>query len=62
MKRNIMGHITPTEIILLTESNGKLTVETANNYKAISCSTMKDAIENYREMVYKITSQEREVL
>jgi hypothetical protein len=62
MKRNIMGHITPTEIILLTENDGKLTVETVNNYKAIACDSMAEAMSYYKEMVYKITTKEREVI
>ena len=62
MKRNVMGHVTPTEVILLTENNGKLTVETVNNYRSISCNNMAEAMNYYKEMVYKITTKEKEVI
>jgi hypothetical protein len=62
MKRNIMGHVSPTEIILLTENDGKLTVETVNHHRSISCNSMSEAMDYYKEMVYKITTKEREVI
>lgn len=59
MKRNLMGTILPSEIVLLTENKGKFTVETVNNYRSISCGSLKEAMNQYESIVYKETEKDR---
>jgi hypothetical protein len=59
MKKNIMGKILPSEIILLIENEGRFTVETINDYKAISCNNLRDAMYQYENIVSKETDKDR---
>jgi hypothetical protein len=59
MKKNIAGKILPSEIVLLTEDNGRLTVETVNNYQSISCSNIKEAMHAYESIVCKEAAKDR---
>ena len=59
MKCNIMGKVLPSEIVLLTENNGRFTVETVNNYRSISCNNLRDAINQYDSIVLKETERDR---
>jgi hypothetical protein len=59
MKKNIMGKILPSEIILLIENEGRFTIETVNNYQSISCNSIKEARRHYESIVCKETAKDR---
>jgi hypothetical protein len=59
MKRNVAGKILPSEVILLTENDGRFTVETVNNYQSISCSNIKEAMHAYESIVCKEAAKDR---
>jgi hypothetical protein len=59
MKKNVMGKILPSEIVLLTENNGKFMIETINDYKAIACNNLRDAMYQYESIVSKETDKDR---
>jgi hypothetical protein len=55
-----MGKILPSEIILLTENEGRFTIETVNNYKSISCGNLHEARRQYESIVSKEAARDRE--
>ena len=59
MKKNIAGKILPSEIVLLTENDGRFTVETVNNYQSISCNSIKEAMHEYESIVCKEAAKDR---
>lgn len=59
MKKNIAGKILPSEIVLLTENDGRFTIETVNNYKSVSCNNIKEAIYQYESIVCKEAAKDR---
>jgi hypothetical protein len=60
MKKNVMGKILPSEIILLIENEGRFTIETVNNYQSISCNSLHEARQQYESIVHKETIKDRE--
>jgi hypothetical protein len=59
MKQNIMGKILSSEIVLLTENKGRFAVETVNNYRSISCNSLREAMNQYESIVLKETEKDR---
>jgi hypothetical protein len=59
MKKNIAGKILPSEVILLTENDGRFTIETINNYQSISCNNIKEAMREYENVVYKEAAKDK---
>ena len=59
MKRNVAGKILPSEVVLLTEDNGRFTIETINNYQSIACDNIKEAMHAYESIVCKEVAKDR---
>lgn len=60
MRRNMMGQVTTRNVVLLVEDEGRLTVETVNDFRSYSCTTVAEAVAKFSEVVEHITKKEEE--